>query len=440
VCGKYATVRSSIDEIRKNHTCMCGVDAKQLPEEITSRRFDRAIFQFPLVPPVSKAEWAKGRKDVVCLNRSLLLAFLRQVEPLLVDDGLILITSKDVAPYFNWRLEWALTPHTEGLRYLGKIAFNSSAFPSYNCQNVNRDQRVKQTLAFTYIFGRHALEDTDVIPPLNIPKDALYCEICPAGIFSSEGDMKNHFATKAHKEKVGFEKKWLTEWVSEIISSSCSVNEQGGEILLSSPRPGAACLTAAAPTPTPAAAASPMSAFPELLNYDDNINSFPELNTKEWITGRLGRRGGTSGIIIATEETPVVKPSEVQSQEASLSRIRWPYGENVGRKNDDQQNEGQEEEEKLSTVECNCDQPKNGSTTTSTSSRRDDEENGKRVGDIDDDDDDIDDDDIDGNETTTSKRMETSTTKRMENESARDSDSEHTLSRKRMKLKTKPCV
>lgn len=207
VCSKYASARSSIDTIRARYECHCGVDATSLPSKVTSRQFDRAIFQFPLVPPVTKDVWATG-VDVSILNRELLLGFLRQVEPLLAKDGLVMITSKDVKPYLNWRIDWALCPHTRSLKYLGKLAFNPEAFSDYQFQNVERDQRVKCTEAYTYLFGWKAPADKHLVPPCIVPPNALYCTSCPAGPFSGPGDMENHNNTAKHKEKVVFEERW----------------------------------------------------------------------------------------------------------------------------------------------------------------------------------------------------------------------------------------
>eukprot|EP00397_Hematodinium_sp_SG-2012_P060831 GEMP01079742.1.p1 GENE.GEMP01079742.1~~GEMP01079742.1.p1 ORF type:complete len:294 (+),score=44.00 GEMP01079742.1:52-933(+) len=188
VCAKYASARSSIDAIRAHHQCLCGVDATQLPAEVTSRQFDRVIFQFPLVPPVTKDAWKTG-VDVALLNRELLLGFLKQVEPLLAHDGLVMITSKDVKPYLTWRIEWALSPHTNSLKYLGKLPFNPDAFSQYKFQNVQRDQKVKCTMAYTYLYGWNAPNDPELIPPVSVLSTALYCDVCPAGPFSGKGDM-----------------------------------------------------------------------------------------------------------------------------------------------------------------------------------------------------------------------------------------------------------
>lgn len=86
-------------------------------------------------------------------NRELLLQFLWQCERLLHRDGLVFITSKDVKPYAQWRLEDRLTEFCSELQYFGKLPFQASDFPGYNCQNVGRDSMVKDTMAMTYIYG-----------------------------------------------------------------------------------------------------------------------------------------------------------------------------------------------------------------------------------------------------------------------------------------------
>merc|ERR1711915_307753 len=102
---------------------------------IRARRFDCVIFQFPLVPPLGKAKWTDDT-DIILLNRELLLRFLAQVQSLLTENGLIFISSKDVAPYLFWKLETSLTDHMDRIRYVGKVKFNSEAFPAYKFQNV----------------------------------------------------------------------------------------------------------------------------------------------------------------------------------------------------------------------------------------------------------------------------------------------------------------
>jgi len=212
VCTKYPSARDAIDEIRKKYTCLCGIDAQQLPDTIRSRRFDCVIFQFPLVPPLGKAKWTQDT-DIILINRELLLRFLAQVQSLLTDNGLIFISSKDVAPYLFWKLETSLTEYIDKIRYVGKVKFNSEAFPAYKFQNVERDQEVKFTEAVTFIYAPisctlSSLEDTDIIKPILATKEGGYCVDCIAGPFSSDGDWQIHQKGKKHKRTTTFEEKW----------------------------------------------------------------------------------------------------------------------------------------------------------------------------------------------------------------------------------------
>jgi len=216
VCSKYSSARSSIDTLRNSPDCVCftGIDATKLPADITRRQFDRVIFQFPLVPPVGKEEWHArandGETDVVALlNREMLLRFLRQVEPILALEGLVMITSKDVHPYQNWRLERTLSPYTRKIRYLGKLPFDEDAFPGYQFQNVERDQKVKSTESYTYLFGSNTPDDIALVPP-DLPRgnEKLYCDICLAGPFSGDKDQDSHATSTRHLANLAFETKW----------------------------------------------------------------------------------------------------------------------------------------------------------------------------------------------------------------------------------------
>ena len=91
----------------------------------------------------------------------MLLQFLWQATKLVADDGLVMITSKDVKPYTQWRLEdrvhcFPEFPEKKGdrrLTFFGKLPFLMSDFPGYKSQNVGRDSLVKDTQAMTYIYG-----------------------------------------------------------------------------------------------------------------------------------------------------------------------------------------------------------------------------------------------------------------------------------------------
>ena len=118
--------------------------------------------------------------------------------------------------------------HCEDLVYIGKVRFAAEDFPGYNCRNVRRDSPVKDTEAFTYVYGfpggvwdrlgRGAEAGGDAggpwvaraPPPRSFApgRPVLYCPDCPAGPFGDENDMRKHYASKWHWRNTNLEPVW----------------------------------------------------------------------------------------------------------------------------------------------------------------------------------------------------------------------------------------
>ncbi|CAD7961197.1 unnamed protein product [Amoebophrya sp. A120] len=174
-----------------------------------SAGFARVVFQFPLLPAMTKEQFESApSRDPVLNNRLMLLEFLLEAEELLDKDcGVVLITNKDVRPYTLWRLHDILDHHTltssapserceqedknrggaepprpenefstynstasasttrppeppelddttaTSLQFLGKIPLRMEDFPGYFFQNVDRDSAVKDTMGKSFLYG-----------------------------------------------------------------------------------------------------------------------------------------------------------------------------------------------------------------------------------------------------------------------------------------------
>lgn len=309
VLPKYSGMPQRIAELEKSGAkVLCSVDARKLTmnkeivenEEIVGE-FSRIIFQFPLLPAkTSKEEYLQSCKDPTVENRLMLLEFLLEAKQLITGDGLIVITSKDIKPYDMWRLGDKLACYTGGkkgeegtggeeskdkLAFLGKVPFSLTQFPGYKCQNVERDSRVKDTDAFSYLYGRESFWDVvaasaakktatpgdekakkslgrepENAKSTSTPGSALAhlvlhqagylkayeertlsektseisdrmvrCAVCNAGPFTNSQDKELHFESKTHKRMTKSEPLW-DKVVAEMLEGRGLIGSSGHEL------------------------------------------------------------------------------------------------------------------------------------------------------------------------------------------------------------------
>lgn len=227
-----------------------GIDARKLSSSpindiiVPGDKFGIIAFQFPLLPVMNKQEFQTAScKDPVLNNRLMLLEFLLEAKNLLLENGLAVITSKDVRPYTLWRLHDTLAPNIPEIDFLGKVPFSVADYPGYNCQNVERDAQVKDTEGQSYLFGfEKAWDEAEASSPAketaNLEKAAAgggttpapggieagasseelrrkvvlsadpcfrenACNACGTGPFTCDRDRQQHLSSKGHGRFVG---------------------------------------------------------------------------------------------------------------------------------------------------------------------------------------------------------------------------------------------
>lgn len=201
----------------QKHACpiFTGVDVTD-PESwsaLPRHSFDLVIFQFPLLPgfaSVGEFQDKCANVSVNLLNRRLLRQFLQSSFAHFLDPKgaqLCFITSKDVKPYREWNIEYALTPGTD-INYVGAMPFDIANFPGYRIRNVDRDKHVKETKGTTYIWSLK--EHTELDDKLTQPKplEGDHCTFCRAGPFTSAQHRKEHENSKKHQRMQFFDKQW----------------------------------------------------------------------------------------------------------------------------------------------------------------------------------------------------------------------------------------
>lgn len=178
--------------------------------------YDAVVFQFPLVVATSDIEahqqsQAVGGSNI--RNRILLRSFLlNSFRHILAPSGprLCFITSKDVKPYSHWGLEGGLI-HGTDVKFLGRVPFNTTAYPEYRVRNVERDKFVKDTASYTYVYSDTAPRESDINHlPLTVPKHCLpsHCPLCGVGPFLDNHSMHEHEKSKRHLKMAEYDLLW----------------------------------------------------------------------------------------------------------------------------------------------------------------------------------------------------------------------------------------
>jgi len=178
--------------------------------ELKQKQFDLVIFQFPLIPALGSTAAFQQSYGVNTLNRALLRHFLKHSFEHFLDPtgaALAYISSKDVKPYIEWDMERSLHRGLD-IRYLGKHEFQLDAFSGYRIRNVDRDKHVKDTLAFTHVWGRTEWSNPQL--PLMKANEQIgdCCIICRAGPFETEQERRGHLSGKRHRRLAEFDKQW----------------------------------------------------------------------------------------------------------------------------------------------------------------------------------------------------------------------------------------
>jgi len=196
----------------KGITHLTGFDVKNPDtwQGLSLYSFDVVVFQFPLVPALGSAANFKHSESINTLNRALLRTYLEHCFKYFLDPKgpkLAYITSKDVKPYIEWNMESSLVNGLD-LSYLGKMPFNFDLFPDYKIRNVDRDKHVKQTAAFTHVWGDKGSFELPIslMKPKELEGD--FCAVCRAGPFATEQESAGHFASKKHARMTEFEQQW----------------------------------------------------------------------------------------------------------------------------------------------------------------------------------------------------------------------------------------
>jgi 25S rRNA (uracil2634-N3)-methyltransferase len=217
VTTKYPESIKFIEEIQElGSTVLHGVDAVDLRNTLVFPegcpiKFDRIIFQFPLVYSQGTKEAYTADPDNCIRNRRLIREFFHSATSLLNENGQIHISSKETKPYLEWAIE-KLAIGMEPFGYLLKYEFNKDDFPQYKCKNVGCNDAFPLTAAFTYIYGTP--QNGEALPSLEFQYDKyIYpwaCVLCCKKT-QSEIDRVHHEASKYHKRAVTLAAKWEIE-------------------------------------------------------------------------------------------------------------------------------------------------------------------------------------------------------------------------------------
>jgi len=200
-----------------------GVDATNLQSTLkgsTDNKYDRIIFQFPLVHPNETREDYVSQGSDLFRNRRLVRNFIKSSAPLLTEKGQIHITSKDVNPYNLWRIPKLATGLYPTV-YIEEIPFLAADYPGYTSRNVVRTKSFPLTAGKTYIFTVNNVKETEeeyiARKSTETSKKrkrsdsyAFYCPVCDIRTTCLK-DLEKHQITKSHKKNVQIETAWSKE-------------------------------------------------------------------------------------------------------------------------------------------------------------------------------------------------------------------------------------
>ncbi|MBD1391258.1 DUF2431 domain-containing protein [Neiella sp. HB171785] len=180
---------------------------------ITLHHFDLVVFQFPLVPAIGSAEnyqQLQQHLSINTLNRRLLHLYLKHSFESFLDPAgqqLACITSKDVKPYRDWGLEYAVGRHLPA-EFIGVCDFQAADFPGYQMRNVDRSGQVKETAARTFYWSTRTQPKLRQALTMPAYLQANYCQMCRSGPFATEQDWQAHRASKRHQQLQAFDQQW----------------------------------------------------------------------------------------------------------------------------------------------------------------------------------------------------------------------------------------
>jgi 25S rRNA (uracil2634-N3)-methyltransferase len=216
---KYTDSLKHTEEIKAMGSIVLhGVDATNLqetlilPNENCPVKYDRIIFQFPLVYAQPNKQSYLSDPDPCLRNRRLIREFFHSAMPLLKENvGQIHISSKETRPYIEWNIE-SLAKGFSPFGYLQKYPFEKDHFTDYKSRNVMHPDGFPLTFAFTYVYGF----DSDSLPLANLdfqydktafPYACLYCK----KKFVIELDEGKHCNSLDHKRAVKLAQNWVLE-------------------------------------------------------------------------------------------------------------------------------------------------------------------------------------------------------------------------------------
>jgi 25S rRNA (uracil2634-N3)-methyltransferase len=217
VTTKYPESIKFIEEIKHlGSIVLHGVDAVDLRNTLVlpegcPTKYDRIIFQFPLVYTQGTKEAYTADPDNCIRNRRLIREFFHSATQLLNENGQIHISSKETKPYLEWAIE-KLAIGFDPFGYLMKFEFNKDDFPEYKCKNVGCNDAFPLTAAFTYTYGTP--REGESLPSLEFEYDKNIfpwaCVLCCKKT-QSDIDKNQHEASKLHKRAVTLNAKWEIE-------------------------------------------------------------------------------------------------------------------------------------------------------------------------------------------------------------------------------------
>ncbi|XP_021310116.1 uncharacterized protein LOC8055837 [Sorghum bicolor] len=127
--GKYRDAESNTTKLKRLETMVLhGIDVKRMKyhTDLTSRRFDRIVFNFPHAG-------FKGKEDdmhLIKLHKKLLRDFFSNARHLLMPCGEIHVRHKRGGPYERWDLEHLASESS--LIMFAKESFQKADYPGYN--------------------------------------------------------------------------------------------------------------------------------------------------------------------------------------------------------------------------------------------------------------------------------------------------------------------